>query len=230
MESGRKNYKIIFVTGVLLCVFVIIWKFCFAGEKDELRNPEPPQEKIQISVQNIEAVQFDGMIVDASQIDTKEFVESLSEVTPLASGDTPELGEQEYIVTLHGEEQSKESFYFYQDAEADGKWYVKTEDDKIFQNAEFITEYISISPGDYLSEGKLEIPDADVFGQVMNLHQKLKGSGAAYSTEDLRALLAMEIQNQKALWDTEEEAVQGARDLLFRFGSIFSISLSIFPS
>lgn len=214
MENKRKSYQIIFVIGVLLCIFAIVWKFCFAGEKEAVQSPENPKEKLQISVQNIEAVQFDGMIADASQMDEKKFVELLSEVTPLSEGDTPELGEQEYIVTIHGEEQSKESFYFYQDAETDGKWYVKTEDDQIFENAEFITEYIGISPGDYLSEGKLEIPDATAFGQMITLHQRLKELGAAYSASDLRALLTIEIQNQKALCDTEEEAVQMAKEYL----------------
>lgn len=60
----------------------------------------------------------------------------------------------------------------------------------------------------------MKIPDLDVFGQVIGLHQKLKELGAAYSTTDMRAFLAVEVQNQKALYDTEEAAVAAARDFL----------------
>lgn len=107
-----------------------------------------------------------------------------------------QLEENAYIVTLHGEEQSKESFFFYQDAETKGRWYVKDEEQRIFQNVEFITEYIKVSADDYAAEGKL------------------KELGAAYSTTDMRAFLAVEVQNQKALYDTEEAAVAAARDFL----------------
>lgn len=214
MKDGSKSYKIILLIGVLLCVFLIVWKFFFAGEKDEVQKPETPKEEIQISVQNIEAIQFGGIIVDASEIDVQEFVELLSEVTPIAGEDTVQLEEHAYIVTLHGEERSKENFFFYQDAESKERWYVKDEEQRLFQNAEFITEYIKVSADDYAAKGKLKIPDLDVFGQVIGLHQKLKELGAAYSTTDMRAFLAVEVQNQKALYDTEEAAVAAARDFL----------------
>lgn len=69
MKGKRKNYKIILITVLLASVLVLVLRFFFQGEKNGILKSEAPNEKLQISIQNIEAIQFGGIIVDASEMD-----------------------------------------------------------------------------------------------------------------------------------------------------------------
>lgn len=216
VKSVMNYKKPAFWVVVLAAAACVIVAVCFLTNPTD-KAADEALKPIQLSAEqteSIEAVQFDGFLEDASKMDVKGFMKSLSEVTPIAAEDVPQLEEWEFIVTLHGEDGSKESFYFYRDAESKDKWYMKTEDQKFFQNAEFLTEYINVPSEDALKEVTVGIPNPDTFDQVLELQQKLKEAGVTYSTTDMRALLAMEIQSQKALWNTEEEAVQGAKNNL----------------
>lgn len=68
-----------------------------------------------------------------------------------------------------------------------------------------------IASSDVASNGKLEIPDPDSLKSLILLNMKLKELGIVYSTTDLRAAFAMEMQLQLGKWNTMQEAAQAVR-------------------
>lgn len=210
MQAKNKAFLMLSVGVAAICLFAVLG----------LRSTEETREAIQLPEKAIETIQINGIKVHASRSgswDFERFAQSLENVRPLESEKKQWIkrGELYYVVTLRYEDRTKESFYFFQNSADETKWYVETEDGFIFQDAEFFTQYVNrtsvIASSDVASNGKLEIPDPDSLKSLILLNMKLKELGIVYSTTDLRAAFAMEMQLQLGKWNTMQEAAQAVR-------------------
>lgn len=204
----------------LLAVLLLMSALALSGcqqEKKPVETPPAAAEEVQkIGLpEEVTTLQLNGILIDKPQERIDAFVEKLSQVTPVGKDSAAAPVEENFhVVTLHKQAVAKKSYIFFQYPQKDGKWYVADEDGNVFENADFITEFIKVSEGDFVSQGQIRLPDAEALAGTLDLHLRLKEAGAPYSTTDLRAFFAMKMQEQKALYETEEEAIAAARELL----------------
>ena len=172
---------------------------------------------LQLPDQEIETIQIDGFKFHHEFNGGKRFdrfAESLEAVAPIRD-DEVQVGNLGHVVTLTYEDETKERFQFIQAEADDSVWYVETEDGAVYQNAEFITEYIEGSPwienpGTATGTG-IEINDPDGLREMIRLRLNLEEMGLFYSTTDLRAAFALEMLEQRSLFADEETALEMAR-------------------
>lgn len=172
---------------------------------------------LQLPDQEIKTIQIDGFKFHHEFSGGKgfdRFAESLEAVAPIRE-DEVQVGNLGHVVTLTFEDETKERFQFIQAEADDSVWYVETEDGTVYQNAEFITEYIAGSPwtedSGIPTGAGIAINDPDGLREMIQLRLELEEMGLSYSTTDLRAAFAMEMLEQRSLFADEEAALEMAR-------------------
>ena len=192
--------------------------------REESEVPYPPEPIYRkIPDEPIVSIQI-NTIKDYPAAGTEDFqafldgLSGLEKVDPLEQQDMVR-GEEDLAVTLRYEEGEKRAtlLFFQPEAEAE-QWYVETEDGTIFEGGDFIEDYVSVARTE--PEGSEEsaagelLFEPEKIRQYVNLNRLLADLGVSCSTQDMRALLAMETLDQMELWDTQEEALQAAREEL----------------
>ena len=191
--------------------------------REESEVPYPPEPIYRkIPDEPIVSIQI-NTIKDYPAAGTEDFqafldgLSGLEKVDPLEQQDMVR-GEDDLAVTLRYEGEKRATLLFFQpEAEAE-QWYVETEDGTIFEGGDFIEDYVSVARTE--PEGSEEsaagelLFEPEKIRQYVNLNRLLADLGVSCSTQDMRALLAMETLDQMELWDTEEEALQAAREEL----------------
>ena len=191
--------------------------------REESEVPYPPEPIYRkIPDEPIVSIQI-NTIKDYPAAGTEDFqafldgLSGLEKVDPLEQQDMVR-GEEDLEVTLRYEGEKRATVLFFQpEAEAE-QWYVETEDGTIFEGGDFIEDYVNVARTE--PEGSEEsaagelLFEPEKIQQYVNLNRLLAELGVSCSTQDLRALLAMETLDQMELWDTEEEALQAAREEL----------------
>lgn len=191
--------------------------------REESEVPYPPEPIYRkIPDEPIVSIQI-NTIKDYPAAGTEDFqafldgLSGLEKVDPLEQQDMVR-GEEDLAVTLRYEGEKRATLLFFQpEAEAE-QWYVETEDGTIFEGGDFIEDYVNVARTE--PEGSEEsaagelLFEPEKIRQYVNLNRLLAELGVSCSTQDLRALLAMETLDQMVLWDTQEEALQAAREEL----------------
>ena len=191
--------------------------------REESEVPYPPEPIYRkIPDEPIVSIQI-NTIKDYPAAGTEDFqafldgLSGLEKVDPLEQQDMVR-GEEDLAVTLRYEGEKRAMLLFFQpEAEAE-QWYVETEDGTIFEGGDFIEDYVNVARTE--PEGSEEsaagelLFEPEKIRQYVNLNRLLAELGVSCSTQDMRALLAMETLDQMELWDTEEEALQAAREKL----------------
>ena len=191
--------------------------------REESEVPYPPEPIYRkIPDEPIVSIQI-NTIKDYPAAGTEDFqafldgLSGLEKVDPLEQQDMVR-GEEDLAVTLRYEGEKRATLLFFQpEAEAE-QWYVETEDGTIFEGEDFIEDYVNVARTE--PEGSEEsaagelLFEPEKIQQYVNLNRLLADLGVSCSTQDMRALLAMETLDQMELWDTEEEALQAAREEL----------------
>ena len=191
--------------------------------REESEVPYPPEPIYRkIPDEPIVSIQI-NTIKDYPAAGTEDFqafldgLSGLEKVDPLEQQDMVR-GEDDLAVTLRYEGEKRATLLFFQpEAEAE-QWYVETEDGTIFEGGDFIEDYVNVARTE--PEGSEEsaagelLFEPEKIRQYVNLNRLLADLGVSCSTQDMRALLAMETLDQMELWDTEEEALQAAREEL----------------
>lgn len=192
--------------------------------REESEVPYPPEPIYRkIPDEPIVSIQI-NTIKDYPAAGTEDFQAFLDGLSGLEKVDPLEQqsmvrGEEDLAVTLRYEEGEKRAtlLFFQPEAEAE-QWYVETEDGTIFEGGDFIEDYVNVARTE--PEGSEEsaagelLFEPEKIQQYVNLNRLLADLGVSCSTQDMRALLAMETLDQMELWDTEEEALQAAREEL----------------
>lgn len=163
----------------------------------------PDQELVSVQINGFKYYDFNGEIRSFD-----EFEEAFREVQILDGADI-QRGDIFHVVTLTFEDQSKETFYFFQ---SDGAWYMEDDNGSIYQNADFIETYVTLNV--LTSEGAPELSNLSVLSRIIRIYSQLETLGISYSTSDLRASFAIEIQKYVEMFDTEDKIVQTVRDAL----------------
>lgn len=191
--------------------------------REESEVPYPPEPIYRkIPDEPIVSIQI-NTIKDYPAAGTEDFqafldgLSGLEKVDPLEQQDMVR-GEDDLAVTLRYEGEKRAMLLFFQpEAEAE-QWYVETEDGTIFEGGDFIEDYVNVARTE--PEGSEEsaagelLFEPEKIRQYVNLNRLLAELGVSCSTQDMRALLAMETLDQMELWDTQEEALQAAREEL----------------
>ena len=191
--------------------------------REESEVPYPPEPIYRkIPDEPIVSIQI-NTIKDYPAAGTEDFqafldgLSGLEKVDPLEQQDMVR-GEEDLAVTLRYEGEKRAMLLFFQpEAEAE-QWYVETEDGTIFEGGDFIEDYVNVARTE--PEGSEEsaagelLFEPEKIRQYVNLNRLLAELGVSCSTQDMRALLARETLDQMELWDTEEEALQAAREKL----------------
>ncbi len=190
-------------------------------EESEVPYPSEPIYR-KIPDEPIVSIQI-NTIKDYPAAGTEDFqafldgLSGLEKVDPLEQQDMVR-GEDDLTVTLRYEGEKRAMLLFFQpEAEAE-QWYVETEDGTIFEGGDFIEDYVNVARTE--PEGSEEsaagelLFEPEKIRQYVNLNRLLAELGVSCSTQDMRALLAMETLDQMELWDTQEEALQAAREEL----------------
>lgn len=191
--------------------------------REESEVPYPPEPIYRkIPDEPIVSIQI-NTIKDYPAAGTEDFqafldgLSGLEKVDPLEQQDMVR-GEDDLTVTLRYEGEKRAMLLFFQpEAEAE-QWYVETEDGTIFEGGDFIEDYVNVARTE--PEGSEEsaagelLFEPEKIRQYVNLNRLLAELGVSCSTQDMRALLAMETLDQMELWDTQEEALQAAREEL----------------
>ena len=191
--------------------------------REESEVPYPPEPIYRkIPDEPIVSIQI-NTIKDYPAAGTEDFqafldgLSGLEKVDPLEQQDMVR-GEDDLAVTLRYEGEKRATLLFFQpEAEAE-QWYVETEDGTIFEGGDFIEDYVNVARTE--PEGSEEsaagelLFEPEKIRQYVNLNRLLAELGVSCSTQDMRALLAMETLDQMELWDTQEEALQAAREEL----------------
>ena len=191
--------------------------------REESEVPYPPEPIYRkIPDEPIVSIQI-NTIKDYPAAGTEDFqafldgLSGLEKVDPLEQQDMVR-GEDDLAVTLRYEGEKRATLLFFQpEAEAE-QWYVETEDGTIFEGGDFIEDYVNVARTE--PEGSEEsaagelLFEPEKIRQYVNLNRLLADLGVSCSTQDMRALLAMETLDQMELWDTQEEALQAAREEL----------------
>lgn len=191
--------------------------------REESEVPYPPEPIYRkIPDEPIVSIQI-NTIKDYPAAGTEDFqafldgLSGLEKVDPLEQQDMVR-GEEDLAVTLRYEGEKRAMLLFFQpEAEAE-QWYVETEDGTIFEGGDFIEDYVNVARTE--PEGSEEsaagelLFEPEKIRQYVNLNRLLAELGVSCSTQDMRALLAMETLDQMELWDTQEEALQAAREEL----------------
>lgn len=191
--------------------------------REESEVPYPPEPIYRkIPDEPIVSIQI-NTIKDYPAAGTEDFqafldgLSGLEKVDPLEQQDMVR-GEEDLAVTLRYEGEKRATLLFFQpEAEAE-QWYVETEDGTIFEGGDFIEDYVNVARTE--PEGSEEsaagelLFEPEKIQQYVNLNRLLADLGVSCSTQDMRALLAMETLDQMELWDTQEEALQAAREEL----------------
>lgn len=191
--------------------------------REESEVPYPPEPIYRkIPDEPIVSIQI-NTIKDYPATGTEDFqafldgLSGLEKVDPLEQQDMVR-GEDDLAVTLRYEGEKRAMLLFFQpEAEAE-QWYVETEDGTIFEGGDFIEDYVNVARTE--PEGSEEsaagelLFEPEKIRQYVNLNRLLAELGVSCSTQDMRALLAMETLDQMELWDTQEEALQAAREEL----------------
>lgn len=183
------------------------------SQSDTVSEEAEAEPAIQLADQEIETVQINGMKFHKfeGERNFERFAESLEAVVPIAAADI-QPGELFHIVTLTYEDGTKERFDFIRSEADDSVWYVETEDGTVYQNAEFITEYITVE--EVTPTLEVTVPDPEAMRAKIRLVLELEGLGVTYSTTDLRAAFALEVQERIAEGNDEESAIASAREEL----------------
>ena len=191
--------------------------------REESEVPYPPEPIYRkIPDEPIVSIQI-NTIKDYPAAGTEDFqafldgLSGLEKVDPLEQQDMVR-GEEDLAVTLRYEGEKRATLLFFQpEAEAE-QWYVETEDGTIFEGGDFIEDYVNVARTE--PEGSEEsaagelLFEPEKIQQYVNLNRLLADLGVSCSTQDMRAFLAMETLDQMELWDTQEEALQAAREEL----------------
>lgn len=191
--------------------------------REESEVPYPPEPIYRkIPDEPIVSIQI-NTIKDYPAAGTEDFqafldgLSGLEKVDPLEQQDMVR-GEDDLTVTLRYEGEKRAMLLFFQpEAEAE-QWYVETEDGTIFEGGDFIEDYVNVARTE--PEGSEEsaagelLFEPEKIRQYVNLNRLLAELGVSCSTQDMRAFLAMETLDQMELWDTQEEALQAAREEL----------------
>ena len=191
--------------------------------REESEVPYPPEPIYRkIPDEPIVSIQI-NTIKDYPAAGTEDFqafldgLSGLEKVDPLEQQDMVR-GEDDLPATLRYEGEKRATLLFFQpEAEAE-QWYVETEDGTIFEGGDFIEDYVNVARTE--PEGSEEsaagelLFEPEKIRQYVNLNRLLADLGVSCSTQDMRALLAMETLDQMELWDTQEEALQAAREEL----------------
>lgn len=191
--------------------------------REESEVPYPPEPIYRkIPDEPIVSIQI-NTIKDYPAAGTEDFQAFLDGLSGLEKVDPLEQqsmvrGEEDLAVTLRYEGEKRAMLLFFQpEAEAE-QWYVETEDGTIFEGGDFIEDYVNVARTE--PEGSEEsaagelLFEPEKIQQYVNLNRLLADLGVSCSTQDMRALLAMETLDQMELWDTQEEALQAAREEL----------------
>lgn len=191
--------------------------------REESEVPYPPEPIYRkIPDEPIVSIQI-NTIKDYPAAGTEDFqafldgLSGLEKVDPLEQQDMVRE-EEDLAVTLRYEGEKRATLLFFQpEAEAE-QWYVETEDGTIFEGGDFIEDYVNVARtepegSEKNAAGEL-LFEPEKIRQYVNLNRLLAELGVSCSTQDMRALLAMETLDQMELWDTEEEALQAAREEL----------------
>lgn len=196
-----------------------------SGSGSEAAEPEAePVPPIQLPDQEIETIQINSYKIEdfSGGKSLDDFAEDLSAAEPI-SARAVQIGELGAIVTLTYADGTKECFDFIQSEVDDSVWYVETEDGRLYQNAEFITEYvpgISSSVWQQMTGSgippvmNVQITDPDAVRARIQMELELQELEVSCSTTDLRAAFALKARELLALYGDEETAVQLARDEL----------------
>lgn len=189
--------------------------------REESEVPYPPEPIYRkIPDEPIVSIQI-NTIKDYPAAGTEDFqafldgLSGLEKVDPLEQQDMVR-GEEDLAVTLRYEGEKRATLLFFQ-PEAE-QWYVETEDGTIFEGGDFIEDYVNVARTE--PEGSEEsaagelLFETEKIQQYVNLNRLLADLGVSCSTQDMRAFLAMETLDQMELWDTQEEALQAAREEL----------------
>lgn len=191
--------------------------------REESEVPYPPKPIYRkIPDEPIVSIQI-NTIKDYPAAGTEDFqafldgLSGLEKVDPLEQQDMVR-GEDDLAVTLRYEGEKRATLLFFQPETETEQWCVETEDGTIFEGGDFIEDYVSVARTE--PEGSEEsaagelLFEPEKIRQYVNLNRLLADLGVSCSTQDMRALLAMETLDQMELWDTEEEALQAAREEL----------------
>lgn len=134
------NNKIKFLSfGIMAVILFTITTGCYSEKEKNIRIPD----------KEISMIQVNGIKIRASENslwgDFSTFVESLEKAIPLDNSvkDNVRREGNYYVVTLRYDDESKQSFYFFQTDSSGDKWYVETEDGTIYQNADFLHSIFS---------------------------------------------------------------------------------------
>lgn len=195
-----------------------------SGSGSEAAEPEAePVPPIQLPDQELETIQINAFRVEkfSGGKGLETFAEDLEAVEPIPAREV-QIGGIGAIVTLTYADGTKECFDFIQSEVDDSVWYVETEDGRLYQNAEFITEYVpgissqvwrQMTGSGILPVVNVEVADPDAVRARIRMELELQALEVSCNTTDLRAAFALKVQELLTSCD-EEKAIQLARDEL----------------
>lgn len=166
----------------------------------------PDQEIVSIQINGFKYYDFDG---EARSFE--DFEEALGEVRRLEDTGI-HRGDTYHAVTVSFADETKETFFFFQGEGADDAWYLEDEDGSLYQNADFIEEYVTLTV--LPSEGTIDLSNVSALRRLVGICSQLEALGVSYRADDLRAAFVVEMQEHAEMSDTEDAAFQAARDSL----------------
>lgn len=200
--------------GIMAVILFTITTGCYSEKEKNRRIPD----------KEISMIQVNGIKIRANENslwgDFSTFVESLEEAVPLDNSvkDNVRREENYYVVTLRYNDESKQSFYFFQMDSSGDKWYIETEDGTIYQNADFFAQYFqrtsTVFQAEAISDNELDILEPERLKSIIQLTLQLEDWNISYSLTDLRALFAIEMLNQAENVSPKQEVVQAVRKKL----------------